>query len=95
MKRAFFFAAVAAIGILAVSCSKEESKEVQTFKASSEQTSETSKISLSGLQLRWSAGDQISVYDNASNVGVYALSSGEGTNSGEFAYSSGSSVSAA
>ena len=94
MKRAFFFAAVATIGIFAVSCSKEE-KNVQTFKASAEQTSETSKISLSGLSLRWSAGDQISVYDAASNNGVYALSSGEGTNSGEFAHSSGSSVSAA
>ncbi|MBQ9473743.1 MAG: hypothetical protein IJU81_04975 [Bacteroidales bacterium] len=95
MKKTFFFAAVAAISILAVSCSKEESKEVQTFKASAEQTAENSKISLSGLQLRWSAGDQISVYDAASNNGVYALSSGEGTNSGEFAHSSGSSVSAA
>ena len=94
MKKVFFFAAVAVIGILAVSCSKEE-KNVQTFKASAEQTSETSKISLSGLSLRWNAGDEISVYDNASNAGVYALSSGAGTASGEFAYSSGSSVSAA
>ena len=94
MKRAFFFAAAAATMLMA-SCSKEESKEVQTFKASAEQTSETSKISLSGLQLRWSAGDQISVYDAASNNGIYALSSGEGTNSGEFAHSSGNSVSAA
>ena len=94
MKRAFFFAAVAAIGILAVSCSKEE-KNVQTFKASAEQAAENGKISLSGLSLRWSVGDQISVYDNSSNAGVYTLSSGEGTNSGEFAYSSGSSVSAA
>ena len=95
MKKSFFLVAVAAIGILAVSCSKEESKEVQTFKASAEQASETSKISLSGLSLRWSSGDQISVYDAASNNGVYALSSGEGTNNGEFAHSSGSSVSVA
>ena len=94
MKKCFFFAAIAAISILAVSCSKEE-KSVQTFKASTEQAAENSKISLSGLSLRWSAGDQISVYDAASNNGVYALSSGAGTNSGEFAHSSGSSVSAA
>ena len=92
MKKLFILAAAAATMLMA-SCSKEESKEVQTFKASAEQTSETSKISLSGLSLRWSAGDQISVYDAAANNGVYALSSGEGTNSGEFAHSSGSSVS--
>ncbi|MBQ9474447.1 MAG: hypothetical protein IJU81_08585 [Bacteroidales bacterium] len=94
MRKAFILAAAAATMLMA-SCSKEESKEVQTFKASAEQTSETSKISLSGLSLRWSAGDQISVYDAASNNGVYALSSGEGTANGEFAHSSGSSVSAA
>ena len=95
MRKTFFLAAVAAISILAASCSKEESKEVQTFKACAEQAAENGKIALSGLQLRWSAGDQISVYDNASNSGVYALASGAGTGNGTFGFSSGSSVSAA
>ena len=94
MKKYFILAAVAAISILAASCSKEE-KSMQVFKATAEQAAENGKISLSGLSLRWSAGDQISVYDNSSNAGIYALSSGEGTANGEFAYSSGSSVSAA
>ena len=93
MKRALFFSIVAALAVLFVSCSKE-SNEVQTFKATAEQAAGDSKISLSGLSLLWSAGDQISIYDNASNSGVYTLSSGAGTGSGTFALSSGSSVSA-
>ena len=95
MKKVFFLTAIAAISILAVSCSKEENKDVQTFKATAEQAADDSKISLSGLSLRWSAGDEISVYDNAANNAVYTLSSGAGTANGEFSHSSGSTVSTA
>ena len=86
MRKAFILAAVAAIGILAVSCSKEESKEVQTFKASAEQTSETSKISLSGLSLRWSADDTLSIYDNASSHGLYVLAGSPGSSRCDYEY---------
>ncbi|MBQ9473938.1 MAG: hypothetical protein IJU81_05975, partial [Bacteroidales bacterium] len=95
MRKAFILAAVAAIGILAVSCSKEESKEVQTFKASAEQTSETSKISLSGLSLRWSADDTISIYDNASSHGLYVLAGSPGSSRCDYEYYSGSAASVA
>ena len=90
-----FFLAAVAMAVLSASCSKE-TKGVPAFRATSEQAAEQNgKVSLSGLSLRWSAGDEISVYDNAANAGVYRLSSGAGTGGGEFAYSSGSSVSEA
>ena len=92
MKKVVLLAAVAAIMVM-TSCSKEAGNKV--FKAETEAAAESGKISLSGLSLRWSAGDQISVYDNAANNGVYALSSGAGTANGEFAHSSGGTVSAA
>ena len=92
MKKVFILAAAAA-SMLMASCSKEAGNKV--FKAEAEAAAESGKVSLSGLSLRWSAGDQISVYDAASNSGVYALSSGAGTANGEFAHSSGGTVSAA
>ena len=92
MKKIFLLAAIAATMLMA-SCSKEADNNV--FKATAEQAAESGKISLSGLSLRWSAGDQISIYDNAANNGVYALTTGAGTANGEFAHSSGGSVSAA
>ena len=85
-------AAIAAIGILAVSCSKEIN-EKQTFKATAEQAAEQGKLSLSGTTLRWSQNDTISVYDAVGASGLYLSTSTDNTQHTRFAYYSGAGVS--
>ena len=92
MKKTFFFAAVAAISLLAVSCSKDINDK-QTFKATAEQAAEQGKLSLSGTTLRWSQNDTISIYDAVGASGLYLATSTDNTQHTRFAYYSGVGVS--
>ena len=68
------------------SCKKNEQPTGSTkLIAGIEQQKSDSKTSLDGLQIKWSEGDKLYVYDKDAEEGAFfTLSSGEGTSTGEF-----------
>ena len=85
MKKSFAIIALAALVMLA-GCKKNDPKPNGTrLIAGIEKHKSDSKTSLDGLQIKWTAGDKLYVYDKDAEEGaIFTLSSGEGTSTGEF-----------
>lgn len=85
MKKSFAIIALAALVMLA-GCKKNDPKPNGTrLIAGIEKHKSDSKTSLDGLQIKWSEGDKLYVYDKDAEEGaIFTLSSGEGTSTGEF-----------
>ena len=84
MKKSLAIIALAALVMLA-SCKKDEQQPTGTkLRAGIEQHKNDSKTSLDGLQINWSEGDKLYV-NNGTEGAEFTLTSGAGTNSGEFA----------
>ena len=85
MKKSFAIIALAAL-VMLVGCKKNDPKPNGTrLIAGIEKHKSDSKTSLDGLQIKWTAGDKLYVYDKDAEEGaIFTLSSGEGTSTGEF-----------
>ena len=96
MKRFFFISAMAALALTA--CQKEQSiDENKTdtpviFSATTESPATKTALSQNGegYDVLWQEGDQITIVDGASNVGIYQTSST--TTQGSFSYMSGTAA---
>ena len=86
MKKTLGLIALAALVMLA-GCKKNEEQPTGSTKliAGIEQQKTNSKTSLDGLQIKWTAGDQLFVYDKDGEApALFNLISGAGTPTGVF-----------